>query len=100
MSPNTSRLLAEPISPGVNAEYLSPLKKGNLSIGNINEISAINNISTNQDVSMLSNLDLVKKLKNQGVESGSLILNDFDTQSNATSYFFNEEEMQNYEEHI
>ena len=33
-------------------------------------------------------------------ERPGMILDNFENQSNATSFFFNEEELQNYEEHI
>jgi len=64
---------------------------------NINEISMINKVT--QDTSMnQSNYDLIKKLQNNGGQNqgGN---EKMETGSNL-SYFFNEEEMANYEENI
>ena len=85
------------VSPQLTAGEINsgPIKE--YSAQNINEISMINKVT--QDTSMnTSNYDLIKKLQNNNGQN--LTVNDkFDTQS-SLSYFFNEEEMANYEENI
>ena len=64
---------------------------------NINEISMINKVT--QDTSMnTSNYDLIKKLQNNSGQNQ--IGNDKFETGSSLSYFFNEEEMANYEENI
>lgn len=84
---------------------LSPSKqyeKGekNYAETNINEISAINNTTIGPDTSMSnSQFDLIRKLHSNAVGGNTQKMDNFDTQSNA-SYFFNEDELANHEEHI
>ena len=77
-------------SSPVNVSHLiPPLQRINL-----NEISVINN-STNPDTSMnVTQNEILRKLNEQKKTS-----KEFDNQSNA-SYFFNEEDLSNYEEHV
>ena len=68
---------------------------------NFNEISVINN-STRPDTSLnTTNVELINKLENSNEERKQThkIEPNFDAQSSA-SYFFNEDELANYEEHI
>ena len=89
------------------SKFATPQKPSKSSVNvslDINELSVIHN-STVQDTSMnVTNLEIIKKLhanqSNQLTNGNNMILDNFDAQSNATSFFFNEEEMQNYEEHI
>ena len=61
-----------------------------------NEISAINNTTIGPDTSLNnSQLELIKKLHSNAMNPQK----DIDGESNA-SYFFNEEELANHEEHI
>lgn len=88
----------------VNEIKLSPHRYNekadkNSFVTNFNEISAINNTTVGPDTSLnTSQLELIRKLHEKAVGSAQKPDN-YDTQSNA-SYFFNEEELANHEEHI
>jgi hypothetical protein len=89
------------ISMSPSAINLSPNRPydKNYAETSFNEISAINNTTIGPDTSMnTTQLDLIRKLHQTAVGNPQKVDN-FDTQSNA-SYFFNEEELANHEEHI
>ena len=79
---------------------------------NINEISAINNNTTNPDSTLnTTQIDLIKKLSSTGPDPYNVFkpvtenrMQNRDGQNSdnmsSGSYFFNEEELENYEENI
>lgn len=87
-------------SPPLKPHMASPTNGKEGGMADLNEISAINN-TTAQDTSQnISQLDLIRKLHSTAMHVNTAKGGAFDdTQSNA-SYVFNEEDLQNYEEHI
>lgn len=64
------------------------------------DISAINNSSTMQDTSLnMTQMELIRKLHNAQMNN-NMVNDNFDVQSSTTSYVFNDDEMEKYEEHI